>query len=185
MGREKGQGKIERLKNRLREKFANLAEPMKQVEYTRENYDKLFPNSKVSTPIGEVKLGGHQFEKLKVNERENLLGGMHQTLTDPIAIINEGDKKALLFSKSFKNDLGKTRGVISVVVDMNGTKVAISTHRRKPSNIINKIKKVADLVYEKPDNDRTAGNDPKNLAVSGDTQSSINITPSFPDVNRK
>ena len=177
---EKAHG-VEETKDRLRKKFADMAEPMNSVEYTQENYVKLFPDSKVSTPIGWIKLGGHQFEKLKVNERENLLGAMHQTLTDPIVIINEVEKRAFLFSKSFRNDLEKIKGVMSVVVDMNGTKVAISTHRRKPSNIINKIKKVADVAYEKPDNDRTAGNDPMNLVISDDTQSSITIPQPSPE----
>jgi len=150
---------------------------MNKVEYTRENYNKLFPDNKVSTPIGEVNLGGHQFEKLEKEKRQKYLGAMYQTLTDPIAIIKEKDNRgrAQLFSKSFKNNLKKTEGVISVVVDIAGKKISISTHPRDINNIINKIKKVADLVYEKPNCDRTAGNDSKNLAISDDTQLSNNI----------
>jgi len=150
---------------------------MNQVDYTRENYDKLFPDSKVLTPIGEVNLGGHQFEKLEKEKRQKYLGAMYQTLIDPIAIINEDDngKKAQLFSKSFKNYSKKLEGVISVIVDIAGKKVSISTHPRNINNIINKIKKAADLVYEKPDRDRTAENDSKNLVISDDTQLFNNI----------
>jgi hypothetical protein len=160
LGREKGQGKLERLKNRLREKFANLAGPMDVVEYTRENYDKLFPDGKVSTPIGEVKLGGHQFEKLGNNQRRHLLGPMYQVLTDPIAVINEDreGEKAKIFSKSFENNSGeKMKTVVSVVPNIKGTNVSISTHEKELNNILSKIKKAADLVYEKPSSDRTAG----------------------------
>jgi len=169
--------KLDSLKKRLKIKFNSLAEPMNQVDYTRENYDKLFPDSKVLTPIGEVNLGGHQFEKLEKEKRQKYLGAMYQTLIDPIAIINEDDngKKAQLFSKSFKNYSKKLEGVISVIVDIAGKKVSISTHPRNINNIINKIKKAADLVYEKPDRDRTAENDSKNLVISDDTQLFNNI----------
>jgi len=181
------QEELDFLKKRLKDKFDELAEPMNQVEFTRENYDRLFPESKVSTPIGDVNLGGHQFEKLYKEKRQKYLGAMYQTLTDPIAVINEKDNKreAQLFSKSFKNDEEKIKGLMSVVIDIDGTKIAISTHRRNPNNIINKIKKAADLVYEKPDRDRTAGNDSKNLAISDDTQSVSNIPQHPPDVKGK
>jgi hypothetical protein len=168
---------LDDLKKRLREKFQSMAEPMEQFEYTRENYDKLFPCSKVSTPIGEIKLGIHQFEKLNIKNRENLLGAMYQTLTNPIAVIFEDDKgkKAQLFSKSFKNEDEKIKAVLSAIAKIDGENVLISTHRRKINNIINKIKNPADLLYEKSTNRGmgTAGTDPDslNLAISSDTQS--------------
>jgi hypothetical protein len=187
MDEKKRQEDLDLLKKRLKRKFDELAVPMNKVEFTQENYDKLFPNSKVSTPIGEVNLGGHQFEKLYKEKRQKYLGAMHQTLIDPIAVIKEKDNrgKAQLFSKSFKNDEEKIKGLMSVVIDIDGTRIAISTHRRNPNNIINKIKKAADLVYEKPDRDRTAGNDSKNLAISDDTQSVLNIPQSPPGVKSK
>jgi hypothetical protein len=142
---------LDSFKKRLKRKFVEMAEPMKQVDYTRENYDKLFPDSKVSTPTGEVNMGKHQFEKLKANDRENLLGAMYQTLTNPVVIINKDDngKKAKLYSKSFKDDNGELKGALSAVVVIDGVNVAISTHRRNINNILNKIKKPADLLYEK------------------------------------
>ncbi|MDR1870120.1 MAG: hypothetical protein LBQ82_09070 [Treponema sp.] len=151
---------VEEIKDRLRKKFADMAEPMNYVEYSRENYDKLFPNSKISTPLGEVSLGGHQFEKLGNNERKHLLGSMYQVLTDPIVVINEDrdGEKAKVFSKSFENDSSKKmKTVVSVVPNIRGTNVSISTHEKDLNNVLCKIKKVADVVYEKPDNDRTAG----------------------------
>jgi hypothetical protein len=198
MGENRRWKKLELLKKRIKEKFIHLAEPMKQVDYTRENYDKLFPDSKVKTPLGELKLGVHQFEKLNVKNRENLLGAMHQTLTDPIVVIDEDDngKKAQLYSKSFKNDKEKTKAVLSAVANIDGENVAISTHRRKINNIINKIKKTADLLYEKQINGvmGTAGTDPDslNLAIFDDTQSmdketliNSNIPQSTHNVNKK
>jgi hypothetical protein len=67
-----------------------------------------------------------------------------------------------LYSKSFKNDKGELKIVMSVIVVIEGVNVAISTHRRDPDNIINKIKKTADLLYEKQVSGivETAGTDP-------------------------
>ena len=174
---EKELNEINFLKKSLKKKFIESAEPMNQVDYTLENYNKLFPGGKVSTPIGEISLGKHQFEKLKAYDRKNLLGAMHQTLTDPIAVINENDNrgKAQLFSKSFKNGKEKIKVVLSAIANIKGDNISISTHRRNINNIINKIKKPADLLYEKQTsgNVGTAGTDSysPNLAISGDTQS--------------
>jgi len=151
MGKKEQTENLESLKERLKRKFDELAEPMKHVDCTLENYEKLFPDNKVLTPIGEVNLGKNQFEKLKANDRENLLGAMYQTLTDPVAVIKEEDNRGeiKLFTKSFKNGEERLKGLMSVIIDRNGTKIVISTHRRKPNNIINKIKNPADLLYEK------------------------------------
>jgi hypothetical protein len=160
------------LKKRLEEKFITMSETMVRYKFTRENYDMLFPDSKIITPIGKIKMGGHQFEKLKVNDREDLLGAMYQTLKDPI-IINKTDnaKKALLFIKSFKTyDSEKINMIMSVVVEIGNIRVSISTHRKDIKNILNKIKKATNLIYEKPDCSRTAGNDSANPAISGDTR---------------
>jgi len=76
---------------------------------------------------------------------------MYQTLSNPIVIIKNDDneRKAKLFSKSFKDDNGEIKGALSAVVVIDGVNVAISTHRRDINNILNKIKKPADLLYEK------------------------------------
>jgi len=174
------------LKERLKRKFDELAESMNQVEYTRENYDKYFPNSVVSTPIGKITLRNDQFKKLNRKRRQNLLGAMHQTLTDPIAIINENRKgeKVKLFSKSF---LDSKKPIVSVVTNEKGKNTAISTHDRKLNNILNKIKKPADLIFEKQTNGDMgpAGDDSYslNLAISDDTQSINNIPQSPSNVN--
>jgi len=165
---------LECLKERLKNKFVEMAEPMKQVGYTYKNYNRFFPNGMVSTPIGEVALRNDQFNKLKRKMRQNLLSAMYQTLTDPIIIINEDRKgeKAKLFAKSF---LKNKKPIVSVVIYEKGINTAISTHDRKLNNILNKIKNPADLLYEKQTNGDTgpAGKDSYslNLVISDDTQS--------------
>jgi len=178
MNKKEQQENIEFLRKRLKSKFDELAEPMKQIEFTRENYNSLFSNNYVSTPVGRIKIGEHQYEKLEKEKRHKYLGAMHQTLTDPIAVIIQEDNrgKVKLFSKSFKHKPKKKDGVISVVANIDGENVSISTHPKHLKRVIDGIKNAADLVYEKPNNGLTAGNDSKNLAISDDTQLSNNIS---------
>jgi len=183
MNEKERQEKIEFLKKRLKSKFGRLAVPMNQIDYSHKNYENFFPNSVVSTPIGEIALRNDQFKKLKRKGRQNLLGAMHQTLTDPIAIINEDRErgKAKLFAKSF---LKNNKPIVSVVIYEKGKNTAISTYDRRLNNILNKIKNPADLLYEKQTSGDMgpAGNDSYslNLAISGDTQSVSNIPQTTP-----
>ena len=75
--------------------------------------------------------------------------------------------------------------MISVIADINGQNVSISTHPKKLEKIIKGIKNTADLVYEKPISGRTAGNDHKVLVISGDTQLIKNIPQITPHVKGK
>jgi len=143
---------IEKIRNDLQEKFEQFAEPMRQYDFTRSNYDELFPRGIITTPIGDVKLGKHQFDKLREKKRENLLGAMYQTLSDPIAIVEESknEKKVLLYTKTFKKGAEKTKTVVSVVVTIDNINVAISTHRRSLKYILQTIKNAASVIYQKP-----------------------------------
>ena len=55
---------------------------VRAVEYSRESYNRLFPRGEVETPIGKVKMGEHQFERIGAKDngkRKVLLGAIHQT----------------------------------------------------------------------------------------------------------
>jgi hypothetical protein len=184
---ERNRKQLDELKKRLREKFQNMETHMDKVEYTRENYDGLFPDNKVSTPVGEVKLRNDQFKKLKRKERGNFLGAMNQTLTDPIAVINEDreGKKSKVFGKSFLDGLPDKRILMSVIDHENK---GVTTHDRNINNFLNKIKTPTDLLYERQISGLgTARTDPDslNLAISDDTQLSNNIPQSTPKINGK
>jgi hypothetical protein len=187
MGENMWRKKLELLKKRIKEKFIHLAEPMKQVDYTRENYDKLFPDSKVKTPLGEYTLRDDQFEKLKRKDRQNFLGAMHQTLTEPVVIINENRDGEIskVFGKSFIDNLPDKSILMSVINQKNK---GVTTHARRINNFINKIKNPSDLLYEKQIRGfGTARNDPDslNLAISDDTQLPNNIPQPAHNVNEK
>ena len=139
--------------NRITEKLETMAVPIDEREFSIGEYRKVFPQGAVKTPIGEVKIGKNQFIKLAEKDdgkRQGLIGAMYQTLSDPIAIIQEEeeDRKAYVFIKSFKTD-EKTSIIVSVVVTIEGQKVAISTYKRKKREVISKIKKAGVMTYEK------------------------------------
>jgi len=151
-------------------KLDEYAVPMEVRELSREEFDALFPDSKVDTPLGVVKIGENQFNKLwnrDAGGRRGLLGAMYQTLHDPVVVIPEGN--VLLFIKSFSAE--KTNGyktVMSVIVEKNGEKVSISTYQRKNREIIEKIKRAGSFAY-------VIGNDPQphEQTASEDTRQNI------------
>ena len=80
------------LVTRITAKLETWAVPMDVREFSRKEYREVFPQGTVKTPIGEVKIGKNQFEKMAEKDngkRRALIGAMWQTLTDPITIIQE------------------------------------------------------------------------------------------------
>ncbi|MDR2407639.1 MAG: hypothetical protein LBE13_05975 [Bacteroidales bacterium] len=141
--------------SRITAKLETMAVPMDVRVFTRDEYRKVFPQGTVQTPIGEVKIGQNQFSKMTekdLGKRQGLIGAMRQTLSDPVAIVQEekDGRKAYVFIKSFRAEEGeKTNLIVSVVVIIEGKKIAISTYKRKKREVLNKIKKAGVIVYEK------------------------------------
>jgi hypothetical protein len=140
---------------RITAKLEDLAVPMELQEFSVEAYREVFPQGTVQTPIGKVKIGKNQFEKMSQKDngkRRTLIGAMRQTLADPIVIIQEerDGRRAYVFIKSFKaaNKQGKPDFIMSVVVTIENTKVAISTYKRKRREVLSKIK-AGVIVWEK------------------------------------
>jgi len=140
------------LTDRIIAKFESMVLPIDFREFTKEEYMKLFPEGTVRTPLGIVKLGFHQYEKLVINDRKGLVASMFWTLKDPIVIISElrDSKESRIYIKTFRES-GTTKNtiVISVVVDIDGQSIAISTGKRKIKQIIQKIKLARSILYEK------------------------------------
>ena len=141
------------LKDSLKSALNEVAEPISEIPFTRESYNKLFPFSRIKTPIENLKLGEHQFEKLDEKERRHILQSVHDVLCSPDIVINEerksvfGDLKAAhIYAKSFKIN-EKNKAVQSVVVSIEDEKVSIFTHERDINNVVNKIKMPEQLIY--------------------------------------
>lgn len=150
------------IKNELLNKLYNNSEKMIEVEYNREEYNKLFPRGCIQTPIGEVKLSPHQFERFgdKDNgKRKWLLGALYQTLKNPLIVIKDIDSKgrfSKLFIKSLEDKNSKKRIMISVVPTIDDIQVVVSSGLRKLKQIEHKIK-LASSFYYKEDGGLTTG----------------------------
>lgn len=58
----------------------NPTEMPMYVDFSRENYNKLFPEGKVKSPIGDVKISPHQYERMDEKKRNAFLGVLYQVL---------------------------------------------------------------------------------------------------------
>ena len=143
----------EELREGMKYALNEVAQPLPKIDFTRENYNKLFPYSKIDTPIETVKIGAHQFEKLEEKDRKKLLQAVHDVLSNPDVIINEEKKSVFgdtenshIYAKSYVIN-ENTKAVQSVVVNIEDEYVSISTHKRDISNVVNKIKKPDQLLF--------------------------------------
>ena len=132
----------------IKESLAQKAEPLVEVDFSKANYDMLFPRAIVQTPLETVKLGENQFEKLDAKDRKRFLLATFQTLATPDLVIDEEreGKHSHNYIKSFVFD-EKTKTIQDVVVNINGENVSITAHPRDINNIVNKIKMPDQLVY--------------------------------------
>ena len=144
---------VEELKKSLKYALNEVAEELPEIDFTRENYNKLFPRNRIETPIETVKIGAHQFEKLEIKDRKNLLQAVHDVLANPDLIIDEKRKSVFgdtenthVYAKSYVIN-EKTKAIQSVVVSIEDEYVSITTHKRDISNVVNKIKKPDQLLY--------------------------------------
>lgn len=180
---------VEKLKNSLKSALNEIAKPIANTPFTRENYNRLFSYSRIRTPIENVKLGEHQFEKLDAKERQNILQAVHDTLATPDIIINEfkesvfGDlSNAHIYAKAFEIN-GKNKAVQSVVVAIEDENVSISTHERGINNVVNKIKKPEQLIYTSDEVgqliERITG---KRLVTVNPTRVNENSVPPLPNI---
>ena len=149
-------GKIDSICNEIKPSLIEDAKPLKIIEYTRANYNILFPGNKIETPIETVKLGDNQFKKLSAKDRELFLDLIYQTLRNPSLIINEfrlNDGQEELshnYIKSYKDNT-VIEGFQSVVVSIENNNISITSHRRDIDKLLKKIKTPEQLNYINPE----------------------------------
>lgn len=115
------------------------------VEITEKNWRK-----NITTPLGVVKMGENQKEKLFAKGREFQYGMLLETLGSPDIILEEADKQdnifherpsSYLFIKTFqKEDGSKYVHFESVTVSQEGMEVSISSHIIRENQLRNKMK---------------------------------------------
>lgn len=128
----------------------NRAEPARELELTPENWTAEFgEDGKVTTPLGEVKMGENQYLKLARLGRRGKLGMVRPTLENPDLVIEdfsrakEGDTaerdSSYIFVKSFTGKDGERMyHFTSVTVQKDGKEVVISNQEKG----VNRIKKL-------------------------------------------
>lgn len=148
--------KIDELQNVLKLALEQTASPLHEVSLTRENWNKFFPYGQIETPLETVKLGKHQFEKLKQIDRNNLLEALYQTLAFPSLILGKEtyDEKAEefkplhVYGKSFVHQsFDHKRIVESIVVFKDGENISISTHNKDIARFLRQIKTADQIIF--------------------------------------
>ena len=114
------------------------------LELTRENWEAVFgKDEKVMTPLFEVKMGEHQFEKMSISNRENQLGMVKPTLQSPDVIVQEESggehserNSSYVFIKAFiKEDGSRYYYFTSITVQNGGLEIVISNHEKRANKI--------------------------------------------------
>ena len=137
--------------DRVKEIIKKLRENMiefPEVEFSRENYDKYLGNP-IETPLGIVKMGGHQFEKLEKKNRRHLIGAIAETLKKPGYICRDIDGK-ILFLKSFIRR-NNPHNVVTVLIERDGLKITVSAHDKRDNQIYDIITRAEPLEKLSPD----------------------------------
>lgn len=126
------------------------------ITFSEEEWNKQFPNDRVETPIGEIKLGENQKTKLDVKNRRSQFGMMKPTLENPDLILYKEDQNPpedaeragkLLFVKTFVSQDGKKHiNFESVTVRRENLEISISSHIADRSAIVGELQE-DNLVY--------------------------------------
>lgn len=132
----------------LRKQMEDNAEQERILEHTEENWQKEFgKDSRVTTPIGSIKLGENQYKKAGRNDRIKRFGLLKPTLERPDVILEKSAPKEgaerqtkYLFIKSFKKaDGNKILNYESITVKQGEEEVAISAHQIDPSKVVKEL----------------------------------------------
>lgn len=127
------------------DRITTEAEVAPELELTPENWLAEFgENGIVQTPLGEVKMGEHQYLKLAKQGRDGKLGMIKPTLTNPDLILedssstDDGEERAssYIFIKAFTGKDGeRVYYFTSVTVRRDGQEVVISNQEKRVNRI--------------------------------------------------
>ena len=139
--------------------------PFKEVELNRENWNKMFPDGTVETPVATVKIGENQFDNLCRSDRNNLLSAMYETLSNPAIVLKKetldeksGEFKPVnVYGKSFiHEDSNHKRAVESVIIFKDGKDISIGSHNKNIKDFVKQIKTADQIIYADSEISRVA-----------------------------
>lgn len=167
------------LKQKAVDVLNNPTEKINYVDYTRENYNKLFPRGECQTPLGTIKLSPNQFERFATKdngERIKFMGALQQCLQRPDVIIGKTDNKnrySKLYLKAFLDNNGK-KAYLAVVPNIKGIDVVVSNSPRDTKDIAKEIKKAGICYYIRPALTSSANSGGSHMENSADGLTSNN-----------
>jgi hypothetical protein len=122
----------------IKQHLVDEAIPFRETSETREQWSIDFPEGFVSTPIGKIKMGENQFDKLMANGRAKFIGLVKPTLENPTFIV-KNSRDATIFVRQFVKADGKLRGFMSVSIDRDGLGIVISNHPKDMKALVKEV----------------------------------------------
>lgn len=173
------------------------AEPFEEIELTPANWYALFgEDGIVSTPIGYVKMGEHQYLKLAQKGRDGKLGMIKPTLEHPSVVVmdksqakdgqNTEREFSYVFVKAFVGKNGERLYYFtSITVSKDGQEVVISNQEKERSRI-QRLLKNGKLAYINnatlpPASDKTIQGDQLTNPVGEELSSADKDTKNIPN----
>ena len=165
-GERGGSAKGENL-HLIEESLRSHAMPWRHLDFSETAWAQEFPEGSVDTPIGRIKLGESQHDKMSSLGRKHYFGLIRPTLENPTYVIStletkeqiqqrtekgEDPKRAakLEFIRAFIKPDGKHQGFLCVTVDRGGVEVSISSGPRRLGELARKIRRGAILALDLP-----------------------------------
>jgi hypothetical protein len=136
--------------NDLIDKMNNDAAPYREVKFNKLNWIFEFGSEGiVKTPIGEVKMGNNQFDKIiERGDRKKYFGLIKPTLELPQIVLKDS-KNGTLFIKTFTMPNDTNKYFVSVMYTIDGIDVVISSHLKNENRLKQDIK-TGRLLYVAP-----------------------------------
>ena len=150
----------------IKETIIAHATPWRHLDFSKEAWKQEFPDGGVYTPIGFVKLGENQTEKLLDRKRKTYFGLIKPTLEKPLYIVSERETPEKIQERKDKGEGVERENVIHfikpfIVADGNVQcfccisikrgefEVAISSSPRKIKQVFNAIRKHALIIPQR------------------------------------
>ena len=141
----------------IEESLRAHAAPWRHVDFSPEAWNAEFPNGQVHTPIGDIKLGENQRDKLSSRDRARYFGLIKPTLEAPTYIVVDHESPAKVqerlernetverpsvfqFIRAFMQEDGRHQGFMCVTVSRDGLEILVSASPRKIARLARSVR---------------------------------------------
>ena len=173
--------------------------PWRYLEFSEAAWRQEFPDGEVKTPIGVVKLGDRQHEKLRDLGRSRYFGLIRPTLENPtyaIATLETDERMAdrksageatgraskLEFIRAFIKPDGEHQGFLCVTIGRDALEISVSSGPRRVGELAKKVKRGAILLkLPRQDQPQTLGVEDSYAKAATYSQFTDSLLKSNPD----